>query len=400
MKVVFDIGGERTTLEGVARPAAAGLAVAGGIALSAGMLLAWSSGRLGYALHAYLADYCVCLSISLGALFFVGMLRVTRAGWGVTVRRLAEILGANFTILAVLFLPILLGIGTLYDWADPHLVQNDPSLAHKGYLSLPFFGFRLIVYFVAWWLVSWAYLGWSTAQDASGDPEVTVRLERWSGPALLLLGVTITFASFDWIMSLHPHWASTIFGVYYFSGAMVGGLAALILAAVGLQASGRLRGAITVEHYHDLGKLLFGFVVFWGYIAFSQYLLIWYANMPEETVWYQSRLSSPWGGVALAILFGHLIIPFLGLLSREAKRRKTVLAFWAAWLLAFHWLDIQWLVLPKMESRSLPFGVINVAVLVGVGCLYLAGIGWISADRCLVPTKDPRLAEALAFENL
>ncbi|MGO8748464.1 MAG: quinol:cytochrome C oxidoreductase [Thermoguttaceae bacterium] len=397
---VLDIGNDRTTLEGIARPASAGLAAAGAVALAAAFAVARSAGRVDYALHAYLADYCFWTSISLGSLFFVGMLHVTRAGWGVVVRRLAEILGCNFTVLAFLFLPVLLGSGTLYEWANPSLVHADEALRHKApYLNFTFFGVRIIAYFVVWWLISRFYLERSSGQDSSGDPNVTVGMERWSGPSLLLLSVTATYASFDWIMSLHPHWASTIFGVYYFSGAMVGGLAALILAVAGLQVSGRLRTVINAEHYHDLGKLLLGFVIFWGYIAFSQYMLIWYANIPEETVWYEPRLFGPWGWVALALLFGHLIVPFLGLMSREVKRRRVLLAFWAVWLLFFHWLDLQWLVMPRMNSPQLPFGAIDLLLMIGMGALYLAGLAWMSAGRSLVPMKDPRLGESLAFEN-
>jgi hypothetical protein len=186
-------------------------------------------------------------------------------------------------------------------------------------------------------------------------------MERVGGPAILLLAVTVTLASFDWLMSLDPQWYSTIFGLYFYSGGVVGALAAVILISVGLQRSGRL-AAVHVEHYHDLGKLLFAAVVFWAYMAFSQYLLIWYANIPEETQWYRLRLEGGWGIVALVLVFGHLLIPFFGLLSRHAKRNKTVLAFWAAWLLVVHWVDVYWLVMPALQSEEFPLGLVDVPV--------------------------------------
>ena len=182
-------------------------------------------------------------------------------------------------------------------------------------------------------------------------------------------------------MSLEPAWFSTIFGVYYFSGAAVGFLAALVLAALVVQGSGRLTGTITAEHYHDLGKLLFGFVVWWGYIAFSQYMLIWYGNIPEETVYYLKRQTGPWAIVSLVLLFGHLLIPFLGMLPREVKRRRVLLGFWAVWLLAFHWLDMYWLVMPNLGGGRLPtclFGQIAI-------CPTMTSACWSGSAGCTWP---------------
>ena len=253
---------------------------------------------LHYFLHAYLVSFCFYLSISLGALFFVALQHASRAGWSVAVRRVAEIMAANTLVMAVLFLPILLpllfGNTALYQWLDPAVVAADHVLAGKSaYLNLPFFVVRAVAFFAVWGGLVWYFWRRSLEQDDSGDANLTLRMERVSYPALLLFAVTITFAAFDWIMSLTPHWYSTIFGVYYFAGAVVGFLAAVILALITLQKTGHLTSTITLEHYHELGKLLFAFIVFWGYIAFSQYMLIWYANIPEETVWYLPRQQGP-----------------------------------------------------------------------------------------------------------
>ena len=180
---------------------------------------------------------------------------------------------------------------------------------------------------------------------------------------------------------------------------MVGFLAAIILLALLLQGSGRLQTSVTVEHYHDLGKLLFAFLIFWGYIAFSQYLLIWYGNIPEETSWYLLRQTGGWIVVSLLLLFVHLLIPFFGLLSREAKRRKALLAFWAVWMLAAHWLDLYWLVMPSVAPAKPPLSLIDLCCLLGMAGLYLAGVAQAADGRALTPLGDPRLAESLAFEN-
>ncbi|NUQ61613.1 MAG: quinol:cytochrome C oxidoreductase [Pirellulales bacterium] len=358
-----------------------------------------------YFFHSYLTNYCFVLSIALGALFFVLIQHATRAGWSVAVRRISEILAANVSVLLVLFLPVLapvlLGSHALYEWTSPAAVAGDHLLEHKSpYLNVPFFGIRCVFYFAVWWLITRFFLRRSVQQDHSGDASLTLSMERFSGPALLLFAVTVTFAAFDWLMSLEPRWFSTIYGIYYFSGAILAGVAAIVLAAAALQASGRLTMSVTAEHYHDLGKLLFGFVIFWGYIAFSQYMLIWYANIPEETVYYLARQTNGWAGVSLALAFGHLLVPFVGLLPRSMKRRKGVLAFWCVWLLVFHWLDMYWLVMPNYSpDAGPPFGLIDVALLVGLVCLYLASAVRVAGGEALVPIKDPRLGESLALEN-
>ncbi len=415
-----DISDEQTTLGDLAAwfP---GLAAAGAVLCVAGLGIAWAGPHgLRYFFHAYLVNYCFFLSISLGGLFFVALQHVTRAGWSVTVRRLSEIMAANVGLLAMLFLPIaaalFLGRRGLYAWADSQAAAGDELLEHKApYLNTTFFLLRSGLYLGVWWLLARFFLRRSLEQDRSGDPALTVRMERAGPAALVLFAVSVTFAAFDWLMSLDPHWFSTIFGLYYSSGAIVGTIAALVLAAVFLQSTGRLTSLITVEHYHDLGKLLFAFVVFWGYIAFSQYLLTWYGNIPEETTWYQDRQVGVWATVSLGLWFGNLLIPFFGLLCRRVKRQKAALAFWAVWLLVFHWIDVYWLVMPTYwrdaighgaggrqvaASDVLPATAVDLCLLAGLGALYLAGLLRVAGDRSLAPLKDPRLAEALEFENL
>jgi hypothetical protein len=330
---------EITTISDVSPRASYGFALAGALSLVVACVLGWLQGdAFKYFYHAYLVSYCFYLSISLGALFFVALHHASRAGWSVCVRRVMEIVAANVLLMAVLFLPILLGAAfggsSLYEWTDLAKVEGDHVLEGKHvYLNLPFFLLRAVLYFGIWIALIWSLWRKSLRQDESGDVDLSMRMERVSYPALILFALTITFASFDWLMSLTPHWFSTAYGVYYFSGAVVGSLSAVILLLMALQATGRLTTTVTTEHYHELGKLLFAFIIFWGYIAFSQYMLIWYANIPEETEWYLPRQEGGWIAVSLILLFGHLLLPFFGLMSRHAKRRKAILGSWAVWML-------------------------------------------------------------------
>ena len=403
--VPINIDEDRTTLAALPRVASPVLTIVGLSALAVAAALGWrQDDQLREFSASYLVSFSFFLSISLGALFFVLLQHLVKAGWSVTVRRLAEVLAANTLCMAVLFLPILVpllaGQTGLYAWSDPARVEADALLQWKTpYLNVPFFAVRALIYFAVWIVTARFFLAQSTRQDDSGDPALTRRMEKGAGVALILFGLTVTFAAFDWLMSLDPTWFSTIYGLYFFSGAVVAFFAAIILLAIILQAGGLLSRSITVEHYHELGKLLLGFIIFWGYMAFSQYLLIWYANIPEESVWYLVRHEEPWAWVSLALLFGHLLIPFLGLLSREMKRRKILLGGWAVWMLVIHWVDLYWLVMPTFSPESVPFRLLDVCCIIAVGSLYLAGLCWSVRSRALVPKKDPRLQESLAFEN-
>jgi hypothetical protein len=300
-----------------------------------------------------------------------------------------------------ILIPVLQGNAVLYPWADPSAAAGSELLRHKAaYLQPTFFGFRAVGYFAVWLFLTRFFLARSFAQDSSGNVAETLRMERWSPAAMLMFAGTITFAAIDWLMSLTPDWYSTIFGVYFFAGIAVAGLSILILTALSLQATGRLVHVITAEHYHDLGKLLLTFVVFWGYIAFSQYLLIWYGDIPEETQWYLVRQSGDWKWISLVFLVGgNCLIPFCGLLPRFAKRKKLVLGFWAVWLLAMHWIDLYWIVMPNLGGEKLPFDLIDICLLVGMLGIYIASAARTAVNNSLVPLADPRLKESLNFEN-
>lgn len=398
---------ERRQLAGAGRVAAAA-AVIGLLGLAAGTALGPVHGWEAF-FRSYLLNYAYVLSLALGALFFVMLQHLVRAGWSVALRRLAELVAGTLPLLAVLFLPLLVpvltGMAGLYEWSDPGHVARDALLQHKRpYLNPPFFLVRCGLYFVTWLLLARLFTRLSSAQDASGDVRLTLRMQWWSGPGLLLYGLTVTFFAIDALMSLSPHWYSTIWGVYFFSGAVVGFLALLIVLVAAVQRAGALRVSVTAEQYHDLGKLLFGFVVFWAYIAFSQYLLIWYANLPEETVWYAVRQAGPgWAAVSLALLCGHFFLPLLALMSRYPKRRPGLLAAAAIWLLAMHWLDLYIIVAPRPGAPAAgppPLHLTDLALLAGLGGLLVAAIVRPMARRTLLPERDPRLAEAQTYRNV
>ena len=357
------------------------------------------------ALHAYVWALCYFVSISVGALFFVILQYLTRAGWSVVVRRIAEMLACNLPLLVVLFIPIIIlmwqGNHRLYEWVNPELVAKEPLLqAKQAYLNVTFFTVRYLIYFAVWGGLARYYLSHSLKQDETGDPSITAHLQRFSAPAMFLFAMSTTFFAFDTLMSLEPKWFSTIFGVYFFAGSVLSSLATTILISQLLQRAGLLKTSITVEHYHDLGKLLFGFVFFWSYIAFSQYVLIWYGNIPEETEWFMERQTGDWVWVSLSLLFGHFMIPFVGLMSRHAKRCTNILAFWAVYLLIMHLVDLYWLVMPSMKQEVLNLGMTEICCWVGVGGLYVANFAYTARNKSLLAVKDPRLAESLAFENV
>jgi hypothetical protein len=364
------------------------------------LLASKTEGGVGYLLETYLVSYALILSVSLGALFFVLLQHATKAGWSVVVRRIAEGVACNVGPMAILAIPIVWGMDHLYHWSHADAVAHDPLLAAKaGFLNPTFFVLRLAVYFVVWILLSGVLRYSSVAQDASGDPALTRRMEKLSPPGLVLFALTINFAAFDLLMSLDPHWFSTIFGVYYFSASVVCFCAVMPKILAGLQSRGVLTNAVTVEHYHDIGKLLFAFIVFWAYIAFSQYMLIWYGNIPEETGWYLKRQTGDWAWVSLALLFGHFVIPFLVLISRTVKRKPILLAITGVYMVLMCWIDIYWLVVPEFSPGVARFGLLDVFCFLGLVGVYSSVLFLNLRRASLLPEKDPRLHESLAFEN-
>jgi hypothetical protein len=371
-----------------------------GLAVVGGALLAVSGFGSQRMMAAWLVAFLFFLTIALGCLFFVLIHTAMAGSWGVVVRRVAENAAATVPLFALLFVPVVLGIHSLYHWSDPQALEHDALLRWKQpYLNEPFFLGRAAFYFLVWTGIALWARGLSRRQDQAADPVANARLRRYSAAMLIPLSLTVTFAAFDWIMSLAPHWYSTIFGVYAFAGGFVAGIALMTVVVVGLRGAG-LVPAITAEHLHDLGKLLFAFTVFWAYIAFSQFFLIWYGNIPEETVFFLARLQGGFKLVTIALAVGHFGVPFFFLMPRAVKRNPATLVGAALWLLAMHYVDVYWLVIPSIQGLGARPGLVDVAALATVGGVFLAGFGWLLVKSPLVPAFDPRLSESLAFENV
>jgi hypothetical protein len=349
----------------------------------------------------WLVSFLFFLSLALGAMFFVLIQYASQGAWGIVVRRVGETIFAAIPVMAVLFVPIALGVHDLYEWAHPGVAEHDPLIRWKApYLNVPFFLLRAAVFFALWSFIALLYYRLSRRQDVTGDHAVSARLRRLAGPAIIVLALTQTFASIDWIMSLTPHWYSTMFGVYFFAGSFVGFIALLSIVAVAMRGAGLLDAVISTEHLHDIGKFLFAFTVFWAYIAFSQFFLIWYANLPEEAIWYKARLEGSWKIVSILLMAGHFGVPFLYLMGRAVKRRGSTLALGGAWLLTMHFVDLYWQVMPTLHPEGLRPSVLDAAAFLAIGGCFVAAVGWLMRRQALVPLRDPRLRESLAFENV
>ncbi len=361
---------------------------------------------LGYAnpkqfFFSWLVSFLFFLSLALGALFFVLIQYASQGGWGIVLRRIGETTFATLPVMGALFLPVLLGLRDLYSWAVPGAAEHDALLHWKApYLNVPFFVIRAALYFGSWSFIALLYYRGSRGQDVTGDPRVSARLRRLAGPCIIVLALTLTFASIDWIMSLTPHWYSTMFGVYFFSGSFVGFIALLSVVSVAMRRAGLLETVISAEHLHDVGKFLFAFTAFWAYIAFSQFFLMWYGNLPEETIWYRTRIEGSWLPVSLLLMAGHFVAPFFYLMGRTVKRNGATLAIGGAWLLAMHFVDLYWQVMPTLHPAGLRPSVLDAAAFAAIGGCFVAAAGWLMRREALVPLRDPRLAESIAFENV
>jgi len=358
--------------------------------------------------HSYLVAFVWVMTIGAGALWWVTLQNIVNSHWSTVIRRVAELIASNAPVLALLampvVLPLILGNSVLYKWADSEFMRQSEELANKvGYLNTKFFAIRFVVYFGFWTLLSFFFLNRSLGQDKEQEAaaaKTVVTMRRAAGPAMIGFALTLTFCAIDLIMSLDPKWFSTMFGVYYFASCVMAVNASLALALMWLQGKGRLTASVTVHHFHDLGKMVFAFTVFWAYVGFSQFMLLWYANIPEETLWFKVRFVNSWGTLSWVLLFGHFVIPFFGLLSRHVKRNRKALAFWCIWQLVMIYLDMYWLVMPTLGVDEVPFKLIDLTCWVGVLSLFIAGVAYRAKGLDLLAKNDPRLPDSLAFENI
>jgi hypothetical protein len=383
--------GER--LYGRVRNAIAAVTLIGVAASAAG----WAVDHRQFA-FSWLVAFAWFFSIAMGALFFVMLQHLTGAAWSVVTRRISENLASAIPLGAVVFLPVAFSLHELYEWTHH---TSDPVLMGKSaFLNERFFLIRAAVYFAVWSLFALKLRALSVEQDRTGPSlQATSAAARWSAPGTILAIVTVSLASFDWLMSLEPHWFSTIFGVYVYAGGALAAMAGLAAILIALRGAGVLRNAVNEEHYHDLGKWIFGLTMFWAYIAFSQYLLIWYANLPEETFWFRNRLQGSWRGVAAVLLFGHFIAPFLLLIGRAAKRRPGLLAAASVWMLAMHYVDLYWIAMPVLHKDGVALHWMDAAAFLAVAGAFALAF-WLRMRRdAAAPVGDVRFEQSLEHSN-
>ncbi|HKS27548.1 MAG TPA: hypothetical protein VJS44_06995 [Pyrinomonadaceae bacterium] len=355
--------------------------------------------------HAYLMAYVFWTGVSIGSLAIMMLHHLSGGGWGLVIRRIMEAATRVIPLMFILFLPLILGIGTLYEWAHP-LSEIAPGhrelIQHKQpYLNIPFFIGRFVFYFAVWGLLTYLLNKLSLEQDRTANPELRKRMQGISGPGIVFFGLTVTFAATDWIMSLEPEWFSTIFGLLIMVGWGLSALAFIIIAASRLVTRPPLEGVMVPLHFHDLGKLLLAFVMLWAYFGFSQFLLIWYGNLPEEIPWYLRRMRSGWAYVGLVLVLFHFAVPFFLLLSRNLKRHARTLSIIAALLIVMRFVDLFWMIAPVAEVHG--GGALSVILNywmylltpIGIGGLWLAYFAYQLRQRALLPVNDKGMENLL-----
>ncbi len=357
------------------------------------------------ALFGYLVAFSYWAGIAFAAVTLLMIFHTFRAKWMVVLRRPLEAMATTVPLFLVLSVPILLFAGDIYSWVNPEaagiFTAHELHILHgkHGYLNVGFFIGRTIAYFLLAGFFAFRLFGLSVKQDASGDPQLTQKQRNTAIGGLPVLALVITFASFDWMMSLNPIWFSTIFGVYYFAGSFWNTIAILIIVTTLARGKDQYGQFVSIEHMHNLGKLLFAFTCFWGYIAFSQLLLIWIANLPEEVPFYEVRFNGEWVGVGIALIVGHFVVPFALLLSRELKRTPTRLSLVAGWALLMNLLDIYWLVMPTLDKDHATLPWTMPFAWIGMGGLAVAFALWKIRGHYTVPVKDPFLDVSLRYRQ-
>ena len=359
----------------------------------------------------YLVGFAYWCGLSMASVILLQIFHATRAKWMVVLRRPVEIMASTTPLFLALFFPLILVMKSVYSWVDPatsypagtpHLTETLALLAHKHpWLNPTGFIVRGFLYIAFISFIGNRLFGWSKKQDSTGDVQLSQKQRNLGAGALPFVGLAMTFAAFDWLMSLNPLWFSTVYGVYFFAGSFVSALSVLALITAHARGKDSVGTLVSVEHTHNIGKLMLAFTCFWTYIAFSQLLLIWIAGLPEETPFYITRFSSGWRAMGIFMIFGNFFLPFGALLSRSLKRDPAKLGIVAFWILLVHLVDIYWLVLPTFspEGPSLASIGMSVAAFAGIGLLTVAFGVWRLRGQYAVPVKDPYLADSLRYRQ-
>ncbi len=382
-----------TTIPGIER--------LGKTALAAGVAALVVCAALGFRdpvqfFRSYLLAFVFWIGLPLGCAAILMLHNMIGGTWGFPLRRPLESGTKTFPLMAVLVLPILFRLPVLYSWADPVKVQADSLLQYKHlYLNVPFFLARTIFYFFVWILITYLLNKWSRQQDETGEAALTQRIKRLSAPGLLIFELTVTFASVDWVMSLEPHWYSTIYGMIFMVTQVLAAMAVMTVTVIRLSPEESLKGMVTPKLLNDYGNLLLVFTMLWAYLSFSQFLIIWGGNLREEIPWYMSRARGGWAGVGLILIIFHFAVPFLLLLTRFAKRRAKIMSWLAAGLIVMSLVDIFWLLTPAFNHAGPEFHLTDWLAILGIGGLWLWRFTSQLQGRPLLPLHDPRLKELL-----
>src|SRR6266404_1078606 len=343
--------------------------------------------------HAYLVGFMFWIGITLGSLALLMLQHLTGGAWGLIIRRVLEAGTRTLPLMLILFLPILLGLNQIYSWTNKAEMDQVPALREKAahYLNPAFFTVRALVYFAIWLLMMWLLNTWSLQHERTANRHLLKRLQLMSGPGLGLLIITITFASIDWVMSLDPAWSSTIYGLIFVASWSLSALAFAILVMSWLAQREPMNAVVRTSHFHDWGNLLMALVMLWMYFAFSQYLIIWSGNLPEETTWYVARKHDGWGIIALGIVILQFVFPFLTLLSRAAKKSPQKLGMLALLILITRVVDVIWLIEPSSNREHFHLSWMDIVAPIAMGGLWIATFTWQLQKRSLIPINDPQL---------
>ncbi len=346
--------------------------------------------------RSYIWSYVLFLGVNLGCLAWLMVQYLTGGAWGVVIRRPAEAAVRTLPFMALLFIPIVIGIPSLYSWSHADIVAADPVLQHKSmYLNVPFFVGRAVFYFAGWLFCGWFLTRNADKEDSVGGMAAHSRMTALSGPGVLFWGIAVTFMSIDWVMSLEPHWFSTMYGLLFIAGQGLSSMAFLIAITVLLSHYEPMSRVLTPRHLHDLGKLLLACVMVWAYFTFSQFLIIWTGNLPEEIPFYLRRLTGGWWWLALALVIGHFALPFALLLSRDVKKNFRLISRIALFILLMRFVDIYWQAAPDTTKGVFAPSWMDLTAPIGIGGIWLALFLTNLSKRPLMPVNDLHLEEAL-----
>ncbi len=344
--------------------------------------------------RSYLFAFVFWLGVGSGCLAALMLYHLVGGNWGFISRRLLEAGARTLPFMAVLAIPVLIGMHSLYRWTNPEVLAHDSVIQGKTwYLNVPFFIGRMVLYFVVWGILAYRLSSWSAEQDRTGDPGIKERLKSISGPGLLAHCFVITFSIIDWIMSLQPDWFSTIFGMIFIVGQVLSALSLVVIILMMLSDQPPFAAALKPQHFHDLGNLMLTFVILWAYTSFSQFLLIWSGNLQDENPWYLRRLYHGWGYIAVLLVVFHFALPFLVLLTRYVKRNGRLLAMLSAAIIVIRIVDLYWNVEPAFHADYFFFHWLDLAAPIALGGLWLALFAWQLKSRPLIPLHDDRIED-------